>query len=367
MKKVDLITLHRVFNYGSVLQAYATQKLIESVGAACEIVDYITEQRTKKALKRQYKIVDLKSLVYYLLRAISIDIKWYTFSKFIKKSMSVTSQRYVTIADLRKDPPVADIYMTGSDQVWNSKYNRGIDYGFFLDFGKKETRRVAFAASIGQETISKEEELEMAKLLSNYSEISVREKSAVEIIGKLIGKEPTLVIDPTLQVDVSEYEKIESKPLVKGKYVLLMLLYNEDCGATDYARKVADILDCRLVKISWDLIKDRRVDKLFTHRSPEDFLSLIHNAEYVVTNSFHGTAFSLNYNKQFSVIKRKEMQTRIDSLLGLTGLMSRLIDPEKELLSFAELETKIDYITVNKILQEERQKALKFLQEAIYG
>lgn len=367
MKKVELVTLHRVFNYGSVLQTYATQKLIESVGASCEIADYITEQRTKRRLKHQCKVSGIKSLIYYLLRCISIDVKWHTFNKFIKKNITITSRRYVSVDDLRKYPPVADIYMTGSDQVWNSKYNEGIDYGFFLDFGSKATKRIAFAASIGQEKIEEQEKSEITRLLSDYSAIAVREKSAVKLIAELTGKEPYLVLDPTLQIDASEWAKLESKPLMKDKYVLLMLLYNEDNGATDYARAVADSLGVKLVKISWELKRDSRVDRLFTHRSPEDFLSLMHNAEYIVTNSFHGTAFCLNYNKQFSVIKRNEMQTRIDSILQLTGLTTRLIDPDSGMQSMSEVEDRIDYERVNSILQQEREKAICFLREAIYG
>ena len=367
MKKVKVVTLHRVFNYGSVLQAYATQKAVESVGAECEIVDYITEQRTKRALKKKYEIHGLRGLVYYLLRCVSIGIKWRTFDRFIKKNIAVTSRQYISTDDLRKSPPLADIYMTGSDQVWNSKYNEGIDHGFFLDFGDEETRRVAFAASIGQDKLEEREKPEIARLLSKYAIVSVREKSAVDIVRDLTGREPTLIIDPTLQLDASEWTKLESKPLMKKRYVLLMLLYNEDNGATDYARKVADRLGCELVKISWDLTKDRRIDRLFTHRSPVVFLSLMHHAEYVVTNSFHGTAFCLNYNKRFSVIKRNEMQTRIDSILQLTGLTSRLVEPGAGTAELSEVDAEIDYDRVNAVLSEERTKAKDFLREAVYG
>lgn len=366
MAKVGVITLHRVFNYGSVLQAYATQKVIESIGHECEIIDYITPQRTKKVLRKRCKIKGLKGVIYYMLRLVSIEIKWYTFNKFIKKHIRLSKKRYVTIEDLRKDPPACDIYCTGSDQTWNSKYNEGIDHGFFLDFGDKKVRRIAYAASIGTEIVPSDEKQLMAELMSKYAVISVRESSAVEIVKELTGVTPQLLIDPTLQICASEWSKLEAKPLLEDKYVLLILLYNEDNGATDYARKVADKLGCKLVKISWDLIKDRRVDKMFTHRSPEVFLSLVHHAKYVVTNSFHGTAFCINYNKQFSVFKRNEMQTRIDSLLELTGLTSRLVkgnDMEEQ----DEVGKIIDYASVNEILKIEREKAVEFLCEALNG
>ena len=366
MRKVGVVTLHRVFNYGSVLQAYATQRMFETIGCECEIIDYITPQRTKSALRKCYKIKGLKGAIYYILRAVSIEIKWHTFNKFIKKHLRLSKNRYVTIEDLKKDPPFCDVYCTGSDQTWNSKYNEGVDRGFFLDFGKEKVRRIAYAASIGQERVPSDEKQIMAALMSKYAAISVRESSAVEIVKELTGVSPQLLIDPTLQISVSEWSKLEAKPLLKERYVLLMLLYNEDNGATDYARKVADKLGCKLVKISWDLIKDRRVDKMFTHRSPEVFLSLFHHAEYVVTNSFHGTAFCINYNKQFSVFKRNEMQTRIDSVLELTGLTSRLVVSDGG-EGMDVVNRLIDYEPVNDILERERVKSAEFLREAING
>ena len=366
MKKIALLTLHRVFNYGSVLQTLATQKLIEKTGNKCEVVDYITPQRTKAALRREYKITGLRTFIYYFFRAISIEIKWRGFNAFLKKNVNLSKKRYIDIIDLRQNPPQADIYMTGSDQVWNSVYNKGIDEGFFLQFGDKNIKRVAFASSFGLEKLEEAEQDKIKQYLADYRHISVREESAAEIVNSLIGKRPEVVLDPTLQIRAEEWFELEADKLMKDKYVLLMLLYNEDNGATDIARKIADDAGWKLVKISWDLFKDGRVDKLFTHRSPEDFISLVHNAEYVVTNSFHGTAFCINFNKQFTVVRRNQMQTRIDNILRMTGLENRLVS-NLETFDINSAKERIDYANINAVLEKERQRSIGLLEEAING
>ncbi len=215
------------------------------------------------------------------------------------------TKRYVTADDLQRDPPEADLYVTGSDQTWNSQYNEGIDRGFFLDFLPDTARRIAFVSSFGKTELDKGEIEETKRLLRRYEKISVREDSAVKIMTDMGLEAPTHLMDPTLMLDKEEWLKIASPRLVKEPYLILMLLYNEDNHATEYARKIADEKGLKLVKISWEMKKPPLVDQLFTHRSPADFLSLFYYADFVVTNSFHGLAFLLNLEKQFIMVPRK--------------------------------------------------------------
>ena len=153
-----------------------------------------------------------------------------------------------------------------------------------------------------------------------------------------------------------------SRRQFREPYVLLFLLYNEDDNATRYARQIADARGIKVVKLSWELKKPAGVDVLMTHRSPEDFLSLFAHADFVVTNSFHGLAFSINLEKQFLVVPRREFNSRIESLLRLTGLQSRMA-ADRECLEIAE-ET-IDYAPVCRILNDQREKAKAFLNANI--
>ena len=272
------------------------------------------------------------------------------------------TKKYITAEDLEKDPPKADVYVTGSDQTWNSKYNEGVDRGFFLDFLPDNAKRIAFVASFGKTKLEANEIPQTKKLLSMYEKISVREDSAVQIISDLGFEEPTHLIDPTLMLDKWEWVEIASPRLVKEPYLILMLLYNEDNHATEYARKIADEKGLKLVKISWEIKKPPMVDRLFTHRSPADFLSLFHHADFVVTNSFHGLAFSINLEKQFIVIPRNEFNSRIESLLKMTGLEKRLVSDETQLNGILE---QIDYQPIRERLLAEKKRADEFIEKAL--
>lgn len=360
--KISLITLHRVFNYGSVLQTYATQRVIEELGHSCEVVDYYTEQRTFKRLlagggKYRSKNVML-NLFFYYARFLSLIIKKITFGSFIKKYIHLSKLKYIDSNSLQRNPPQADVYIVGSDQVWNSVYNEGIDKGFFLDFVNNGSNKIAFSSSFGLNKLKNEEMDETKELLLDFQAISVREQQAVEIIEELGLDTPIVVIDPTLQISSSIWRQLASKRLVKQKYLLLMLLYNEDNNATEYARKIADEKGLVLVKLSWDLFKDKRIDKLFSHRSPQDFLSLFSNADYIVTNSFHGLAFSLTFEKQFTIVKRNEFNSRIESLLQIVGLEERLVDTD---LDMQIVNKSIEYSAVGNLLNIERDVAKQFL------
>lgn len=361
--KVSIITLHRVFNYGSVLQAYATEKFFEQLGCETEIIDYIPKNWQNKALflNLPTKKGFIKDNIYRIMRAGSIILKKKTFWGFLKKNLHMTKS-YKSFEALEKDCPKADIYCTGSDQVWNSHYS-GVDKAFYLRFVKDNAPRIALAASIGRNELPEDEAAVVKEYLSDYSYITVRESSAVEILDG-IGINSEHILDPTLLIDKKHWISLASERLIKEKYLVLMLLYNEDNNATEYARKIADEKGLKLVKLSWDLKKPPLVDVLMTHRKPEDFLSLFYNAEYVVTNSFHGLAFSINLNKQFTVVKRNEFNSRIDSLLEFTGLTERMVDYN---LDMDIVNKTIDYDLVNEKLAKERTKISQTVQEKING
>jgi len=365
VKKIAIITMHRIFNYGSVLQTYATQKIIENLGFQCEIIDYISPCRTKKSLFFEYppnlEGKKIKKIIYYCAKIPSFVLKDITFGGFIKKYIHLSRKQYITNEDLFTDPPKADIYITGSDQVWNSKYNHGIDGSYYLNFITTGARKIAFVASFGRDELSKEEECVVKLMLKEYESISVREDSAVQILSGM-DIESIWLIDPTLQLEKKEWLSLAGKKLIKEKYLLLFLLYNEDNGATEYANRVAKKKGLKIVKLSWELKKTHDVDILFTHRKPQDFLSLFANADFIVTNSFHGVAFSINLNRQFVFVPRSEFNGRIKSLLGLTGLETREVGNVNDIMIDEEI---INYDEINIILEKERNRAQDYLQKVL--
>ena len=362
--KVAIVTLHRVYNFGSALQAYATQKFFEMLGCETEIIDYITPQRTKKRIfftpAADVNMQGIRAIAYRFAKVGSLVLKEITFGGFVRRHLKLT-RKYIDDVDLDANPPKADMYVTGSDQTWNSHYNERVDRGFWLDFLPVEARRISFASSFGKDRLDPKEIKTTKSYLSRYAGISVREDTARNIVSEL-GYEAVQLIDPTLLLSKEEWLKRASRRLVRERYLILMLLYNEDNHATEYARKIADEKGLTLVKISWEMKKPHMVDRLMTHRSPEDFLSLFANADFVVTNSFHGLAFSIKFEKEFVVVPRNEFYSRIDSLLKLTGLQSRLVNSEEQLRCIRE---PIDYLPIRNVLELEKERSIRFVQEFV--
>lgn len=360
--KIKIITLHQIFNYGSVLQTYATQKIFEKYSSNVEVINYISPVRTAKELflagPYRHQKLSLIKILYYLAKGPSLCLKGLTFGSFVKKNINLTKKKYIQYEDLENNVPIADIYVTGSDQVWNSFYNGGVDSAYFLGFVRDNTKRIAYCSSFGSKEIVDSDKTEIGNYLKAYDAISVRESSAVEIVKDLSGKEAMWLIDPTLQIDKEDWGKLSEKRKIKDKYLLLFLPYTEKNDAFAIAKKVAAEKKLKIVGLSWKIGSNQIYDKQFLYASPKTFLSLIQYAEIIITNSFHGVAFSYNFNKDFIAIRRDLFNERIDSLLNLTGLSKRQISEVSEI---SQVRESIDYAEVNKVLTHERNKANRFL------
>ena len=363
--KASVITMHRIYNYGSVLQTYATQKILEDMGITCEIIDYISPYRAKKPLFLEYppklEGKKLKKILYYAAKIPSFMLKDISFGGFIKKYIHLSEKQYITNDDILRSPPTADVYITGSDQVWNSKYNHGVDKSYYLNYAAPGAKKISFVSSFGKSELTNDEIKEICPMLEEYAALSVREDSGVDILSDM-GIKSVCLIDPTLQIDKKDWLSLSSKRLVKEKYLLLFLLYNEDNGASEYAVKIAKEKGLKIVKLSWELKKPKGVDQLFTHRKPQDFLSLFANADFIVTNSFHGVAFSIYLNSQFVFVPRSEFNDRILSLLKKTGLTDRVVKTEEDLKAAYK---PVEFRSVNAILEKERKNAGEYLSNAL--
>lgn len=363
--KVAIITIHRVLNYGTVLQAFATQELVRNLGYEVKIIDYVTEVRKLKDVfmwhPEHYKNSPLKKALFIASRLPANILKYITFKAFIDKNYDLTEEKYYSISDLKNNPPNADVYLVGSDQVWNSKYNQMVDRGFFLDFGDSSTKRISFASSFGVSKLDNSEFDVTKSLLSKFNRISVREDAGINIVEKM-GYQAELVLDPTLMLDKEMWMNYIKEKQIRKKYVLLFLIYNEDNGATEYARKIADEKGIEVVQLYWKPIKRAGVDRIAIYKSPFEFLRYIRDAEYIVTNSFHGTAFALNFNKQFITVARSEFNSRLESILRLCDLENRFINNN---FNITEVLDQIDYSKVNNILDYQRSKSKQYLKKAL--
>lgn len=323
--------MHRVLNYGSALQAFATQWVLKTLGYDSEIIDYEYKAPVEKFT---FKLRVVYALVYIrdLFRGFPKKRKKSRFEKFYSEYFTLTDKRY-TADSIVVSPPEFDVYMSGSDQVWNPRF-AGNDVNFMLAFAPKDKLKLSFASSFATDIIDNEHRNLYAPYLSRFDAISVREQTGIAIVKDLTGKESTVCCDPTLLLSQDIISKLSSQSAITVgyKYVLVYGLYymfNPYPYLYEIVNYVSDKLKCRVVYLEGrnaDLFK--RNAKVVSDAGPCEFLWLFEHAEFVVTTSFHGTAFSLLYEKPFFSVVDNSVTTdsRITSLCKLTGAERSIID-----------------------------------------
>lgn len=353
--RVDVITLHAVQNYGSVLQALATQKLLEKHGCEVKIINYIREDvRYKNILQARSNGNIIKKIVLY-----PNVKKWKkVFKGFCNKYLNLTDRSYTTENDFKDYPLDADMFCTGSDQVWNSKWNQGIISPLYLSFVPEDKFRFSLAASFGQDKLSQDEVKATKKYIEKYNCISVRESSGKKIIEQQY-KYPYAehIIDPTLMLDDDEWRRFANNKKTTEDYILIYNL-NRSKEFDEYAKKLSRKTGLKLLRICNRYDQFYRPGKSIIIPEIIEFIKLIDNAKYVLTDSFHATAFSMNMNTEPICIYPNEFGGRIESFLKLTNSLQRHI---KNYNDFDVLDRKVDFESVNKILDSERKKVNDFL------
>lgn len=363
MKKVTLLTIHLGANFGSNLQAIATVETLKKHGCETEVINYIPDRCTwNRFFKNSFKtlISVVKMFAFLPVEIVNRNIYNSYLSKYVQVSKAIYAK-----ADFVSICPKADVYVTGSDQVWNSKHNEGLDRRYYFDGFPDDTVKIAYSSSIGREELDVEEYVEVRRMLGSYKAISVREASARRLIERM-GYKVTHLLDPTFMLTKEDWRSYMSKRIVKEPYLIVYLPYNVHDKSLIYQsiRKIAKRKKLKVISFSWHILPDKLADKTVFFSNPGDFLSLMYYADYVLTNSFHGTAFSINLNKQFSVYLPSSFGTRIISILDLCGLGGRLLKSD-EIISDDKMDESIDYISVNVVLSEERDKAHAFLGQAL--
>lgn len=366
-KKVYVITLQNVRNYGSALQAVAMQKVFEDMSCEVKFFDYYKSLKDLGFMRRAKGYAEGEGLVSRIVKSIILIPTFVkqdkVFDSFLKRNLKVIPGRVATEDDFKRLTLDADIYCTGSDQTWNSGWNNGILRPLFLTFAPEGKERIAYAASFGKSQLDEWEIAETKKLLSKYKAISVREASAEKIVHDLhIGIEAVHVLDPTLQVDGNFWRKL-THPVKHDKYCLLYQL-NRNPYFDRFAVEMAHRRGLKLLR--WCNRYDQlRLSGDIKVAVPdvEDFVSLIDHADLVLTDSFHCTAFCCNLNKQFLSVYPEEYSSRLDSLLKLTNLEHRHVD-RFDAESYDDMPA-IDFKSVNVILNQERVKGRDFLTKAL--
>lgn len=366
--KILIATMHRGYNFGSALQIYALSEYLRSQKHIPIVLDYIPKRINFKS-NIQHLIKDffqLKSSIhskYITLRAIIIYItNEYQYNKFFNNNILLTS-KYFSLEEIQDNCPKADIYMTGSDQVWNSNHNQGIDKVFFLSFTQDNAKRIAYAASFGKQELEEWEIEETKRLLKRYYAISVRESSALKILQSVDIENGQHVLDPTLLLSKEQWIKRCPRLNIKEKYLLIYTVEPNKKKLIEYAKLIAKELNLKIYLVEWGFKKQPGVDKMIGNISPLTLMSYFNQAEYIIASSFHGTAFAVNLNKQFISVAPAQFSSRAKSLLKLIKLEDRFIT--NKALNLPHILSNINYTNVNAILKEQRNLSSLFLYHTI--
>lgn len=394
MKKVGIITMHKVNNVGSALQAYATQAIIEKLGYDAFLIDYKYPNEIQFQ-NGQYYFIENEFTPYYFyynvetqkvnpwwkprLRKLYHYIRYQRgrqknmndivaqqfllFNMFYKQYFKCT-RPYYSLADLTNNPPNADIFVTGSDQVWNPYFAKG-DTAFLLSFVHGRNK-IAFSASFAQKEIDSDIKNLYKPYLQEYSAISLREYNGLSIIKELIGKDAIVTLDPTLLLDRQQWNNLKSEDNL-GKYILLYLLdYAFDpkpdifLAANYYSRKlgvkvkyIGSIIDC-------EETKDFEKIRIY---GPVEFITLISNSEMVITSSFHGTSFAINYLKPLvAYVSTNKGDDRQTSLLNKVGASCSIVRVGQD---YTSINPFYDSSEVNRNLSQEREKSILWLKNSL--
>lgn len=362
--KIDIVTLHRAQNYGSVLQTFALQKQIEELGHQAFILDYYPERYTNKGLLKRLKnkssrfknplvLLIAKLLIYpsYLKKGIQFN-KFMHYLNLEKPSFATNEEGMGRFTD-------ADAYCAGSDQIWNSHWNEGVEKALFLDFVPKGKLCFSYAASIGLSNIPANEFDETKLLLDKFEFLSLREDKGVELVKELGRTDAVQCLDPTLLMSKEEWSQYADDSYNGKEYVLTYNLHHDpeiDKCAKAIASKYH--LQIRNISYNWhDIVRHGHLDWCPT---VEGFLGLIKNAKYVVADSFHATAFSIIFEKPFVVITPEVASSRLSSLLKMLGLDDHNIN---KFTSLKVIEQPIDYIRVKSIVATKQRESISYLNK----
>lgn len=386
--KIGIVTFVKCDNYGAELQAYALQWKLNQLGYDAELIDL---QKIEKdlasnassilpAIKNRFKVYGWKApfeigklVVDVLQRKLAAkknesnaEEKHKLFLDFFDKFIR-HSNRYYTIEEIRQatDLPY-DVYIAGSDQIWNYMHNDNLDV-YFLEFAKEfGAHRISYAASISAASIPAKYQDEYRNLLKNIQYLSVRELHGAKLIKELTGRDVEVVLDPTLLVTSEEWlNNVAKNPLSGEKYVLVYTLSGSKY-IQELCDNIAGRLGCKVVNMKINFRKDdsEKMTDLFD-LGPQEWVGLISGASYVVTDSFHGTAFSINFNKPFTTLVNpvSNMNSRVLSILKIMGLEDRIIYDDGTRKMPKELY--VDYTEVNKRMEEWRHKSLSFIKKSL--
>lgn len=349
--KIEIVTIHRLNNFGSAFQAMALYEYIDKLGYDVELLDYDPSYYKGKKLKNY-----ISRIVFYS----TIKRRTQKFDQFIEKNTKLSRQRYHSYKEVKEAYPKANLYIAGGDQLWNYHHICGNDDVYKLCFynGKK----ISYGTSMGGDQFSEAQLCDLKEKVSEFESIALREKQSLEIFEGL-GLKATWVVDPVMLLPVERYEELLKNPNEKLPYVFVYLVAHSEFleKAVEYLSKV-----CGLKVIVYSGLGHKcKCDEQKRELGPEEVIGYIKNAEFILSSSFHATVFSILFQKKFSVILPGETTNqRLYDLLSWTGLEDTVIQNMEQL---ERLYKKENWYTeeLSEIIKHRIENSENYLKTAI--
>ena len=370
--KIGVLTYHRSYNYGAVLQAFALKTYIESRGHEVEFIDYWPHYRSGmydlfnfNPFKKKLNLKNISHGCYEFLKGIFYffpkHVRYNKFQKFIKENLGVDYERR-SFKEGEEIPDIYDAYIFGSDQIWRYgefELASGFDPVYWGEFPKNaKGQKFAYAASMGVMELNNAKIDFISDKIKYFNEISVREEQLKEIIEPFYNKPVFRVLDPVFLLDKETWEEYASKNLKTPERYLLLYNIGNSKSIYDYSKNIASSINIKLIEISGSINFKRFFLKSSRQTiGPKEFIELIKNAELVVSSSFHGVAFSLIFKKQFYALQMGNNAERVKSLLRILGVEDRYITFDTGL----DLNKQINYEKVNLLLEIEKKNSMQYL------
>ncbi len=361
--KTGIVTFHSAYNFGASLQTWALQTVLERLGVQPFIVNYRPAVIDNLYNPLVGETGLRKYAAYRKLSEPRIILRHKRYEAFMKSKYRLLGE-YHTYEELQTANINLDACISGSDQVWNVQHTGGYDPAYFLQFLRDGVKKISYAASIGTDYILPVYHEQFRGGLEQFDCISVREVSAVPVLSHLTDKEIDVVLDPTLLLDREDYEPLKVPVKRNEKYILVyMMEYNVEI--VRYANYISRLLGIPIIQRRDQNYFTNELESMYT-ATPGEFLDYMEHAELVITNSFHGTVFSIIYEKPFVSMLHSDTGSRTADLLRILNLTGHLLDGNQErpgLECFA-FENKEE---TRKMIHKLREHSMTFLRESLLG
>ena len=365
--KIALITIHNANNYGAIFQAYATQVVLSKYGDV-KIINY-----ENRHVSRSFDLIRFVPSVHGVMGFVKDVLRLFPryrviskFERFIYNNLNLTC--VYSSSDLKDGKaPVYDVYVSGSDQIWNPiciSEKQQIDGNYFLEFAANGMVKLSYASSMGGYKYTEAEASVVKSYLQGFDSISVRELDAKLYLETLLGKPVQHVLDPTLLLDKSEWLHVAggaSNTETTEDYILLYTVPKSPL-IREVVDQVSKKLQMKVIAIDQGLTASAKVNKQIRDAGPEEFLRFFAGAKYVITDSFHGVCYSLNFEIPFVAVSSGIHSNRIESLLNLVGLEERLV---KNNTQIKRVLSECDYTLAYNKLHKEREKSMKYISKSL--